>query len=80
MNYKINQQQCDFLMLHCCSGATATERHIQNRTEALGYTYANGKRENSLLGGVGEKVGAAYFLNKLMLCLTVETCNKNDAK
>lgn len=27
-----------------------------------------------------EKVGAAYFLYKLMLRLTVETCNKNDSK
>jgi len=39
-----------------------------------------GKGKNSLLVKGGEKVGVAYFLNKLMLCLTVETCNKYDAK
>jgi len=31
-----------------------------------------GKGKNSLLEYGGEKVGVAYFLNKLMLCLTVE--------
>jgi len=84
LNYKINQQQCDFLMLYCCLPThtharththTATNKHRSTRT-----LMQMGKGKNSLLEYGGEKVGVAYFLNKLMLCLTVETCNKNDAK
>lgn len=82
LSCKINQQpEWDFLMLHCCSNKhehthahTYTDRGMAGVRECkkIKTVYKTQSKRQQ------EKVGAAYFLYKLMLRLTVETCNKND--
>lgn len=80
-------------MLYCCSNKHTQIRHTHTsasvmQTESERERAGGGEGEGEKIKTVyktqskrqQEKVGAAYFLYKLMLRLTVETCNKNDSK
>jgi len=68
LNYKINQQQCDFLMLYCCLPThtyTRTHTHTNKQTSQHTNTYANGKREKQFIGVWGRESWRCLFFEQI---------------